>query len=229
MRIYVKAATLTIGLALLLAVGVNQPAFAPPPSCAIESASIEAPAEASVGDEVELRAEVKSYPSGCWYGRSTYNWVLISAPAGTDPWTVASLVVTYIPEIAGQYVFKLRVTGKATMGAEGQATAVHTLSAKAEGSQSGEIQEFALIFGLGSELQAFPETLRVSAGSLRLFLTSLDRAVTVVIRREGAQAGVATVLVESGKLAIVEVELVQGVYGLFDQATGSQLGQIEVR
>jgi hypothetical protein len=182
-----------------------------------------------VGDEVELTAEVESYPSGCWYGRSNYIWQLISAPVGTDPWTANRQQVSYTPEVAGQYVFKLRVTGITTKGAEGQAIASHTLKVEERESQPGEVQEFALILGPGSGLRAFPETLRVSAGSLRLFLTSLDRAVTVVIRREGAQAGVATVLVEPGELTTVEAELAQGTYGLFDQATNSHLGQIEAR
>jgi hypothetical protein len=121
--------------------------------------------------------------------------------------------------VAGEHILRVDVTADSTQGA-----AEHQLTVIAR-----EVQEFALIFGPGSELLAFPRTLRVSAGSLRLFLASLDRAVTLVIRREGAQAGVATVLVEPGKLATVEVELAQGVYNLFDQATGSQLGQIEVR
>jgi hypothetical protein len=95
--------------------------------------------------------------------------------------------------------------------------------------QPAQIQEHALILGPGSEFRAFPGVLRVSAGNLRLFLTSLDRALTVVLRREGAQAGAATVLVEPGKLATLEVELAQGLYELLLQGTDTVLGRIEAQ
>jgi plastocyanin len=89
------------------------------------------------------------------------------------------------------------------------------------------VQEYVFILALSNgTLHAFPGTLNIAAGSLRLFLTSLDRTVTLVLRKEGAEAGVATVLVESGKVATVEAQLSQGNYGLFDQSSNAQLGQI---
>jgi len=133
--------------------------------------------------------------------------------------------VTYTPQVAGNYVFQLKVTA-----GKGRDTVEHILRATERGSQPepSEVQEFALILS-SDEQQAFPAMLKVAAGNLRIFLTSLDRAVTVVIRREGAQAGAATVLVEPGKLATVEVELAQGVYKLVPQGADAVLGRIEAR
>jgi len=152
-----------------------------------------------------------------------------SSPAEIGPWVATSQRVFYTPEAAGQYVFQLVVAEKGVP--QYSKIAMHTLNVEERESQPqpSEIQEFALILGPDGELQSFPRTLKVSSGSLRLFLTSLDQAVTVVIRREGAEAGISTVRVEPGKLATVEVELAQGTYDLLIQGTGTVVGQIEAR
>jgi len=228
MRTYGKA-TLAIGLALLVLLGLVPPAFGPPPGppppgpgpeqkplCQITSVGVQGPSEGTVGESLAFQGEAQI--ENC-SGEPQYSWTLAVAPEGAEPWSATGREVPFTPGMAGEYVLRLEVTADSTEG-----SAEHRLTVAA-----GEVQEFALILGPGSGLRAFPETLGISAGSLRLFLTLLDRAVTVVIRREGAQMGITTVLAEPGKLTTVEVELDKGVYGLFDRATGSRLGQIEAR
>ncbi len=163
-------------------------------------------------------------------GEPEYRWSLASAPEGALPWSAEGQQVSYTPGVAGEYRLKLEVTAEGASGT-GKGSAEHKLTVTARGSQPSEVQEFAFILGLDSDgqLRTFPAKLTISTGAARLFLTSLDRAVTVVIRREGAQAGVATVLVEPGKLATIEVELSQGMYNMIDQSSNTQLGQIEAR
>jgi hypothetical protein len=159
-------------------------------------------------------------------GDPEYNWSLRSAPEGARSWSATGRQASFIPNIAGDYILKLDVTADAT----GQGSAEHKLTVTAGQSRPGEVQEFAFILGKSdSQLRAFPSKLVVSAGTLRFFLTSLDQIVTVVIRREGAQAGVATVLVEPGKLAIIEAELSPGIYELVPQGEDVVLGRIEAR
>jgi hypothetical protein len=159
-------------------------------------------------------------------GDPEYIWSLRSAPEGAQSWSATGQQASFTPNVVGDYTLKLDVTADAT----GQGSAEHKLTVVAGESQPGGVQEFALILGQSdNRLRAFPDKLAVSAGALRLFLTSLDQTVTVVIRREGAQAGAATVLVEPGKLATVEVELAQGVYELVPQGADTVLGRIEAR
>jgi len=148
---------------------------------------------------------------------------LSAAPEGAKPWSASGQQVSFTPKMAGEYTLKLEVTTDST----GQGSAEHRLMV-AGGSQPTEIQEHALILSR-DEQRAFPGRLAVQAGNLGLYLTSLDRALTVVLRREGAQAGAATVVVEPGKLAAVEVELAQGLYELLLQGTDTVLGEIEAR
>ncbi len=230
MRTYAKAAALTIGLVLLAFGGVSPTAFAPPYApCEVNSVSIEGPSEAPVGDEVTLRGAAEL---GQYCTTPTFRWQLLSAPAGTGPWSATGEEVSYTPEVSGEYRFLLTVTADSTVGGpSGSDTALHVLTVGEGGARPGQVQEFALILGPGSDgqLRTFPAKLTISTGAVRLFLTSLDQALTVVIRREGAQAGVATVLVEPGKLATIEVELSQGMYNMIDQSSNTQLGQIEAR
>lgn len=232
MRTHGKVAALTVGLALLAFTGVSPTVFTqygpppgPPPPCHISSVSIQGPSQGTVGDTLTFKARARV--EDC--GEPEYRWSLASAPAGAPPWSAQGQEVSYTPSVAGEYVLKLEVTAEGSTGPPVNDSAQHKLMVSAPPQLSG-IQEYALILGPGSSgLRTFPGQLTVAVGSLRLFLTSLDRVITVMIRREGAQAGVATVLVEPGKLATIEVELAQGVYSILDQSTNSQLGQIEAR
>ncbi len=232
MRAHTKAIVLMIGVALLAFVGMSSIVFAPPPgppppSCEVTLVSIQGPSEVTAGNKVTLRGKAEL---GQFCSIPTFRWQLLSAPTEANPWRATGEQVSYTPEVSGEYRFLLTVTADSTEGgASGNNSALHTLKVKEAGSQPSEIQEFALILGPGSELQTFPAMLRVSAGSLRLFLTSLDQAVTAVIRREGAQAGVSTALVEPGKLTTLEVKLAPGVYELIVQGTDAILGRIEAR
>jgi hypothetical protein len=182
--------------------------------------SIHGPSKGTVGESSTFQGKAETQHCS---DEPRYSWSLRSSPEGAEPWAATGQEVSYTPRIAGEYLLKLNVTADGT----GRGSAKHRFIVVA--SQPSEIQEFALILGPGSELRTFPATLRVSAGSLRLFLTSLERVVTVVIRREGAQAGVSTALVEPGKLTALEVELASGIYELVSQGPGTVLGRIEAR
>jgi len=230
MRTYAKAKAvmLTMGLALLALGSMSPSAFAPPPGppgpppplCEVISVSIHGPSKGTVGESSTFQGEAETQHCS---DEPRYSWALRSSPEGAEPWVATGREVSYTPRIAGEYILKLKVTVDGT----GKGSARHRFIAVA--SQPGEIQEFALILGPGSELRTFPAALRVSAGSLRLFLTSLDHAVTIVIRREGAQAGISTALVEPVKLTILEIELAQGVYEIVPQGEDVVLGRIEAR
>lgn len=229
MHRYGRAAALAIGLALLAFVGMSPTGFTQYGSCEIFTLEIKGDSEGSVGQRLTFQAFTTTVGTGqlCNMLSIEYSWSLKSAPQGAGPWSATGEVVTYTPRVAGEHILKVVARLTAPSG-----YMVDTKDAEHKPMvREPQPQEFALILGPGSsgQLQTFPAKLTISAGAARLFLTSLDRDVTVVIRREGAQAGVATVLVELGKLTTVEVELAQGVYGVLDQATNSQLGQIEAR
>ena len=231
MRIYGKAAALTVGLVLLVLGGMSPSAFAPPPGppgppapqpqCEVTSVSIRGPSDGTVGESLTFQGEAETEHCS---DDPEYTWSLRSAPEGAQSWSTTGQQVSYTPRVAGDYTLKLDVAADET----GQGSAEHALTVAAGGSQPGEVQEFALILS-SDEQQAFPAMLKVAAGNLRIFLTSLDRALTVVLRREGARAGVATVLVEPGKLTVIELELSSGVYELVPQGADAVLGRIEAR
>lgn len=229
MRTHGKVVALAVGLALLLE-GVNPTAYTqygPGPPCSIISVTIAGPVQGNVGASLKFTGEAKT--EGC--SPSGYKWTLKAAPQGAAAWSATGQDVSFTPNVAGDYVLQLEVSAQGTNGPPITGTAEHKLTVKAQGSQPSGVQEFALILAPGSDgqLRTFPAKLTISAGAVRLFLTSLERGVTLVIRREGVQAGAATVLVEPGKLVTVEVELAQGMYNMIDQSSNTQLGQIEAR
>lgn len=229
MRRCARAAFLTIGLTLLVFAGMSPPAFAPPPhppspppgtperQCEVTSVSIQGPSEGTVGESLSFQGKVQTKDCP---GKPQYNWSLQAAPPGAEPWSTTGQEVSFVPRVVGEYLIKLEVTADST----GEGSAEHLITVR-----PSEVQEYALILGPGSELRAFPGRLLAFEGNLRLFFTSLERSLKVIIRREGAQAGIAAVLVEPGKLATVEIELVQGIYQLLVQGADTVLGQIEVR
>jgi hypothetical protein len=198
--------------------------------------NIDGPTQGTVGDNLVFKGVAKT-SGDC--STLQFNWTLRTAPPGADPWSATGEQVTFTPKVAGDHTLRLDLVASSQSSL---ASAEQKLSVVAKGAQQPPpsqppqpqpgtgVQEFAIILGTSNNaFHTFPATLNVPAGSLRIFLTSLDRTVTVVLRKDGAQAGVATVLVEQGKLATAEVSLSQGSYGLLDQASNNQLGQIQAK
>lgn len=233
MRASIRGIALAVGLIVLTFVWMSPRVFAPshnpppPPACEV-IANIQGPSQGTVGEELKFAGSAET--QNC--SPSRYSWTLSSAPQGVGAWSATGQEVSYTSQVAGEYAVKLEVTATGMATGVGSTEQKFTIVARSSQSlpQPSSVQELAIIIGpSNNQLRTYPEKLTISTGHLRLFLTSLERSVTIVIRLEGAQAGVATVLVEPGKLATVEVQLAQGIYHVLDQGTNTSLGQIEAR
>lgn len=217
-------------ISVLLLIAAEELAIAPADVCGRVTLTIQAPVIAQAGNQVTLLAkascEVSSHNS-----HLQINWLMTSPPIGSNAQLspLSGEQTSFLADVVGGYI--IAVTAEDTVDSPGSATTQLVIVTAIASQFPATVQELALIFGLdgNGQLQTFPGKLTTAAGNLKLFLTTLDRAVTIVIRRQGAQVGAATALVQPSQLAILEVQLAHGMYSLVDQSTNSQLGQIEVR
>ncbi len=78
-------------------------------------------------------------------------------------------------------------------------------------------------------LQTFPDTLVVSSGSLRLFLTTLEGSRRLELRQAKSGELSLRLEVDAGTLTVVEAVLEPGVYTWVDRSTQAELGVLRVR